>query len=54
MNCTTSSYQILLSCFKQIFEKYCAENVKFLGINKMLFKYQYGFRKLYSTTLALV
>ena len=27
--------------------------VKFLEINKVLFKYQYGFRKLYSTTLAL-
>ena len=28
--------------------------VKFLEINKILFKYQYGFRKLYSTTLALL
>ena len=28
--------------------------VKFLEINKILFKYQYGFRKLYSTTLALI
>ena len=28
--------------------------IKFLQINKNLFKYQYGFRKLYSTTLALI
>ena len=28
--------------------------VKFLEINKILLKWQYGFRKLYSTTLALV
>ena len=32
----------------------CRKLVKFLELNKILFKYQYGFRKLYSTTLALV
>ena len=45
----------LLSCFNKIFEKIlCRKLVKFLEFNKILFKYQYGFRKLYSTTLALV
>ena len=45
----------LLSCFDKIFEKILSKRlVKFLEINKILFKYQYGFRKLYSTTLALI
>ena len=45
----------LLSCFDKIFEKILSKRlVKFLEINKILFKYQYGFRKLYSTTLALL
>ena len=45
----------LLSCFNKIFEKKLSKGlVKFLEINKILFKYQYGFRKLYSTTLALI
>ena len=45
----------LLSCFNKIFEKILSKRlVKFLEINKILFKYQYGFRKLYSTTLALI
>ena len=45
----------LLSCFNKIFEKLlCKRLVKFLEVNKILFKYQYGFRKLYSTTLALI
>ena len=44
----------LLSCFNKIFEKLlCKRLVKFLEVNKILFEYQYGFRKLYSTTLAL-
>ena len=45
----------LLSCFNKIFEKIlCRKLENFLELNKILFKYQYGFRKLYSTTLALV
>ena len=45
----------LLSCFNKIFEKILSKRlVKFIEINKILFKYQYGFRKLYSTTLALL
>ena len=43
----------LLSCFNKMFEKILSKRqVKFLEI--ILFKYQYGFRKLYSTTLALI
>ena len=46
---------ILLSCFNKIFEKILSKRlVKFLENNKILFRYQYGFRKLYSTTLALI
>ena len=45
----------LLSCFNKIFEKLlCKRLVKFIEVNKILFEYQYGFRKLYSTTLALI
>ena len=45
----------LLSCFNKIFEKrLCKRLVKFLEVNKILFEYQYGFRKRYSTTLALI
>ena len=45
----------LLSCFNKIFEKLlCKRLVKFLEVNRILFEYQYGFRKLYSTTLALI
>ena len=45
----------LLSCFNKIFEKLlCKRLVKFLDPNRILFEYQYGFRKLYSTTLALI
>ena len=45
----------LLSCFNIIFEKLlCKRLVKFLEVNRILFEYQYGFRKLYSTTLALI
>ena len=36
----------LLSCFNKIFEKLlCKRLVKFLEVNKILFEYQYGFRK---------
>ena len=45
----------LLSCFDEIFEKILSKRlVKFLEINKILFKHQYGFLKLYSTTWALI
>ena len=45
----------LLSCFNKIFEKLlCKRLVKFFEANRILFEYQYGFRKLYSTTLALI
>ena len=45
----------LLSCFNKIFEKLlCKRLVKFLEVNRILFEYQYGFRKLNSTTLALI
>ena len=45
----------LLSCFNKIFEKLlCKRLVKFLEVNRILFECQYGFRKLYSTTLALI
>ena len=45
----------LLSCFNKIFEKLlCKRLVKFLEANKILFEYQYGFRKLYSTAQSLI
>ena len=45
----------LLSCLNKIFEKLlCKRLVRFLEANKILFEYQYGFRKLYPTTLALI
>ena len=45
----------LLSCFNKIFEKLlCKRLVKFPEVTKILFEYQYGFRKLYSITLALI
>ena len=45
----------LLSCFNKIFVKLlCKRLVKFLEANKIIFEYQYGFRKLYSTILALI
>ena len=45
----------LLCCFNKIMEKILAKRlVRFLTDNKILFDYQYGFRKLYSTTLALM
>ena len=44
-----------LSFFNKRFEKLlCKRLVKFIEANKILFEYQYGFRKLYSTTLALI
>ena len=40
----------LLSMFNNIFEKL----VSFIERNKILYNYQFGFRKLYSTTMALI
>ena len=45
----------LLFPFDKIFEKaLCRRLVSFLEWNKMLYCYQYVFRKLYSTVLALI
>ena len=45
----------LLSHFDKIFKKIlCRRLVSFLERNKILYCYQYGFRKLYSTVLALI
>ena len=45
----------LLSCFNKLFEKLlCKRLVKVIERNQILFNYQYGFRKLHSTTLALI
>ena len=45
----------LYSSFNKIFEKIlCKQLTNFLECNNVLFKYQFGFRKLYSTTLALI
>ena len=44
----------LLSCFNKLFEKIlCKRLVSFLARHKVLINYQHGFRKLYSTTIAL-
>ena len=45
----------LLSIFGKLLEKLlCRRVMKFLNVNNMLFQFQYGFRKLHSTTLALI
>ena len=45
----------LLSCFNKIFEKILHRNLmKFLDKHNVLFMHQYGYRKLHSTTLALI
>ena len=45
----------LLSCLNKLFEKIlCKRLVRFLEINHILFDYQFGLRKLHSTTLALI
>ena len=45
----------LLSHFDKIFEKIlCRRLISFLERNELLYCYQYGFRKLYSTGLALI
>ena len=48
-------YEKGVSLFDKIFEKIlCGKLVSFLERNKILYCYQYGFRKLYSTVLALL
>ena len=45
----------LLSCLNKLFETIlCKRLFRFLEINHILFDYQFGFRKLHSTTLALI
>ena len=45
----------LLSCLNKLFEEIlCKRLARFLEINHILFDYQFGFRKLHSTTLALI
>ena len=45
----------LLSCFNKLFEKLlCKRIIQFIKRNTILFNFQYGFRKLHSTTLALI
>ena len=45
----------LLWMFNKIFEKLlCKQLVSSIERNKILYKYQFGFRKLYSTTMALI
>ena len=45
----------LLSCFNKILEKILHRNLmKFLDKHNVRFMYQYGYRKLHSTTLALI
>ena len=45
----------LLSCFNKIFEKLIHKNLmKFMDKHNILFMYQFGYRKLHSTTLALI
>ena len=45
----------LLSSFNKIFEKILHKNIMtFFNKHNILFLYQYGFRKLYSTTFALI
>ena len=45
----------LLSVFDKIFEKLiCRKLVDFFEKNNILYNFQFGFRKLHSTTLALI
>jgi len=45
----------LLSVFNKLLEKVNRNNInKFLEVNDVLYKYQFGFRKNYSTVLAVI
>ena len=45
----------LLSCFDKTFERLLSKRlIEFFDDNNLIFKFQFGFRKLYSTTLALI
>ena len=45
----------LLSCFNKIFERLLSKRlIKCFDDNNLIFKFQFGYRKLYSTTLALI
>ena len=45
----------LLSCLNKIFEKFIHKNLmKYIDEHNILFMYQFGDRKLHSTTLALI
>ena len=45
----------LLSVFNKSLEKINRNNInKFLEVNDVLYKYQFGFRKNYSTVLAVI
>ena len=45
----------LLSTFNKIFERIISRNlINFLEYHSILFMFQFGFRKLFSTTLALI
>ena len=56
-SCEPSNYRpiSLLSVFDKLFEKIvCRKTVSFLERNKVIYDYQFGFRKNHSTTLALL
>ena len=53
--CTNYRPISLLSCFHKLFEKFMKIRLEnYLDNNNILYKHQYGFRKTYSTNLALI
>ena len=53
--CTNYRPISLLSCFHKLFEKFMKVRLQsFLDKNNILYEHQYGFRKTYSTNLALI
>ena len=53
--CTNYRPISLLSCFHKLFEKFMKARLQaFLDNNNILYEHQYGFRKTYSTNLALI